>query len=154
MQEIAWAAYNNLPEGMEPGLEAVDYYDPPNMTYPFGAYICVVDIDADTGVTKVRRFYALDDCGTRNNPMIIEGQVHGGLTEAFAIAMGPEIVYVANGNVMCARLMDFFVPTAVKTPVWQTAFTVTLSPNHPKIGRAHARHPVHNASHLCVPLLQ
>src|SRR3546814_3134359 len=87
MQEIAWAAYNNLPEGMEPGLEAVDYYDPPNMTYPFGAYICVVDIDADTGVTKVRRFYALDDCGTRINPMIIEGQVHGRLTEAFAIAM-------------------------------------------------------------------
>ncbi len=76
---------------MEPGLEAVSYYDPPNMTYPFGAYICVMDIDVDTGVYKVRRFYALDDCGTRINPMIIEGQVHGGLTEAFAIAMGQEI---------------------------------------------------------------
>ncbi len=78
---------------MEPGLEAVSYYDPPNMTYPFGAYICVMDIDVDTGVYKVRRFYALDDCGTRINPMIIEGQVHGGLTEAFAIAMGQEIRY-------------------------------------------------------------
>jgi carbon-monoxide dehydrogenase large subunit len=131
MKEIAWAAYNTLPEGMEPGLEAVDYYDPPNMTYPFGAYICVVDIDADTGVTKVRRFYALDDCGTRINPMIIEGQVHGGLTEAFAIAMGQEIVYDANGNVMGASLMDFFVPTAVETPVWETDFTVTPSPHHP-----------------------
>jgi len=131
MKEIAWAAYNNLPEGMEPGLEAVDYYDPPNMTYPFGAYICVVDIDADTGVTKVRRFYALDDCGTRINPMIIEGQVHGGLTEAFAIAMGQEIAYDANGNVMGASLMDFFVPTAVETPVWETDFTVTPSPHHP-----------------------
>jgi len=131
MKEIAWAAYNNLPEGMEPGLEAVDYYDPPNMTYPFGAYICVVDIDADTGATKVRRFYALDDCGTRINPMIIEGQVHGGLTEAFAIAMGQEIVYDANGNVMGASLMDFFVPTAVETPVWETDFTVTPSPHHP-----------------------
>ena len=91
MKEIAWAAYNNLPEGMEPGLEAVDYYDPPNMTYPFGAYICVVDVDPHTGEVAIRRFYALDDCGTRINPMIIEGQVHGGLTEAFGIAMGQEI---------------------------------------------------------------
>jgi carbon-monoxide dehydrogenase large subunit len=131
MQEIAWAAYNNLPEGMEPGLEAVDYYDPPNMTYPFGAYICVLDIDADTGVSKVRRFYALDDCGTRINPMVIEGQVHGGLTEAFAIAMGQEIRYDAGGNVMGASFMDYFVPTAVETPVWETDHTVTPSPHHP-----------------------
>ena len=87
---------------MEPGLEAVDYYDPPNMTYPFGAYLCVVDIDVDTGETKVRRFYALDDCGMRINPMVIEGQVHGGLTEAFAIAMGQEIAYDAMGNVQPA----------------------------------------------------
>ena len=93
MKDICWAAYNSVPPGMEPGLEAVSYYDPPNMTYPFGAYICVMDIDVDTGVYKVRRFYALDDCGTRINPMIIEGQVHGGLTEAFAIAMGQEIRY-------------------------------------------------------------
>ena len=131
MKEIAWAAYNNVPEGMELGFEAVDYYDPPNMTYPFGAYICVVDIDADTGVSKIRRFYALDDCGTRINPMIIEGQVHGGLTEAFAIAMGQEITYDEAGNVMGASLMDFFVPTAVETPVWETDFTVTPSPHHP-----------------------
>src|SRR3546814_19057468 len=88
------------------------------MTYPFGAYICVVDIDADTGVTKVRRFYALDDCGPRINPMIIEGQVHGGLNEAFAIAMGQAIVYDANGHVMGASLMDFFLPTPVEKPVW------------------------------------
>ncbi len=131
MKEIAWAAYNNLPEGMEPGLEAVDYYDPPNMTYPFGAYICVLDIDADTGVSKIRKFYALDDCGTRINPMIIEGQVHGGLTEAFAIAMGQEIYYDEGGNVMGGSLMDFFVPTAVETPEWETDFTVTPSPHHP-----------------------
>jgi carbon-monoxide dehydrogenase large subunit len=85
MTELAFAAYNNVPSGMEPGLEAVSYYDPPNMTYPFGA---VVDIDVDTGVTEIRRFYALDDCGTRINPMIIEGQVHGGLTEALAIVAG------------------------------------------------------------------
>ncbi len=131
MKEIAWAAYNNLPEGMEPGLEAVDYYDPPNMTYPFGAYICVVDVDVDTGVTKIRRFYALDDCGTRINPMVIEGQVHGGLTEAFGIAMGQEIRYDEGGNVMGASFMDYFVPTAVETPTWETDFTVTPSPHHP-----------------------
>ncbi|MGO1120562.1 aerobic carbon-monoxide dehydrogenase large subunit [Rhodovibrionaceae bacterium A322] len=131
MKEIAWAAYNNLPEGMEPGLEAVDYYDPPNMTYPFGTYICVVDIDKDTGETAIRSFYALDDCGTRINPMVIEGQVHGGLTEAFAIAMGQEISYDEIGNVQGGSLMDFFVPTAVETPTWETDFTVTPSPHHP-----------------------
>jgi CO/xanthine dehydrogenase Mo-binding subunit len=91
---------------MEPGLEAVNYYDPPNFTFPFGAYICVVDIDVDTGETKVRRFYALDDCGTRINPMIIEGQVHGGLTEAFAIAMGQEIALRRDGNITTASLQD------------------------------------------------
>jgi carbon-monoxide dehydrogenase large subunit len=131
MKEIAWAAYNNVPPGLEPGLEAVNYYDPPNMTYPFGAYICVMDIDVDTGVYKVRRFYALDDCGTRINPMIIEGQVHGGLTEAFAIAMGQEIAYDEIGNVKTASFMDYFLPTAVETPVWETDFTVTPSPHHP-----------------------
>ena len=116
---------------MEPGLEAVSYYDPPNMTYPFGAYICVMDIDVDTGVHKVRRFYALDDCGTRINPMIIEGQVHGGLTEGYAIAMGQEIVYDSMGNVSGVSLMDYFLPTAVETPKWETDYTVTPSPHHP-----------------------
>jgi carbon-monoxide dehydrogenase large subunit len=101
------------------------------MTYPFGAYFCVMDIDIDTGVAKTRRFYALDDCGTRINPLIIEGQVHGGLTEAFAIAMGQEIAYDEIGNVKGASFMDFFLPTAVETPHWETDFTVTPSPHHP-----------------------
>src|SRR4030088_537535 len=131
MTELAWAAYNNVRPGMEPGLEAVSYYDPPNMTYPFGAYICVADVDVDTGETKIRRFYALDDCGPRINPMIIEGQVHGGLTEAFAIAMGQEIRYDDEGNVVTGSFMDFFMPTAVETPHWETDFTVTPSPHHP-----------------------
>lgn len=131
MAEIAFAAYNQAIPGLEPGLEAVSYYDPPNMTYPFGAYICVIDIDVDTGITDVRRFYALDDCGTRINPMIIEGQVHGGLTESLAIAMGQEIVYDEIGNVKNASLMDFYLPTAVETPNWETDFTVTPSPHHP-----------------------
>ena len=131
MAEIAFAAYNQAIPGLEPGLEAVSYYDPPNMTYPFGAYVCVVDVDVDTGVTEVRRFYALDDCGTRINPMIIEGQVHGGLTEALAIAMGQEIAYDETGNVSGASLLDFYLPTAVETPAWETDFTTSPSPHHP-----------------------
>ena len=131
MKEVAWAAYNNLPEGMEPGLESVDYYDPPNFTYPFGAYLCVVDIDKHTGETAIRRFYALDDCGTRINPMIIEGQIHGGLTEGFAVAMGQLLSFDEGGNIMGNTLMDYFVPTMVETPHWETDYTVTPSPHHP-----------------------
>lgn len=131
MKEIAWAAYNNLPEGLEPGLESVTYYDPPNFTFPFGAYVAVVDIDRYTGEISVRKFYALDDCGTRINPMIIEGQIHGGLTEGFAVAMGQQLVFDALGNVMGNTLMDYFVPTAVEAPHWDTDYTVTPSPHHP-----------------------
>ncbi|AZV79742.1 carbon-monoxide dehydrogenase large subunit [Parasedimentitalea marina] len=131
MKEIAFAAYNQAIPGLEPGLEAVSYYDPPNMTYPFGAYVCVMDIDVDTGVTEIRRFYALDDCGTRINPMIIEGQVHGGLTEALAVALGQEIAYDEQGNVKTGTLMDFFLPTAWEVPNYETDHTVTPSPHHP-----------------------
>lgn len=131
MKEIAFAAYNKAIPGLEPGLEAVSYYDPPNMTYPFGAYICVMEIDVDTGEWTIRKFYALDDCGTRINPMIIEGQVHGGVTEALAIAMGQEIAYDELGNVKTGTLMDFFLPTAWETPHYTTDHTVTPSPHHP-----------------------
>ena len=120
MKEIAFAAYNQAIPGIEPGLEAVSYYDPPNMTYPFGAYVCVMDIDVDTGVPEIRRFYALDDCGTRINPMIIEGQVHGGLTDALAVALGQEIAYDDMGNVKTGTLMDFFLPTAWEVPNYET----------------------------------
>ncbi len=131
MKAIAMAAYSNVPEGLEHGLETAAYYDPPNFTYPFGAYICVVDIDRFTGDVKVRRFYALDDCGTRINPMVIDGQIHGGLAEAFAIAMGQEIIYDETGNILGASLMDYFLPSAVETPTWETDFTVTPCPHHP-----------------------
>lgn len=131
MKEIAFASYNQAIPGLEPGLEAVSYYDPPNMTYPFGAYVCVMDIDVDTGVPEVRRFYALDDCGTRINPMIIEGQIHGGLTEALAVALGQEIAYDEQGNVKTGTLMDFFLPTAWEVPNYETDHTVTPSPHHP-----------------------
>ena len=131
MTEIAYASYNQAIPGVEPGLEAVSYYDPPNMTYPFGAYVCVMEIDVDTGTHDIRQFYALDDCGTRINPMIIEGQVHGGLTEALAIAMGQELAYDEMGNVKTGTLMDFFIPTAWETPTYTTDFTETPSPHHP-----------------------
>jgi carbon-monoxide dehydrogenase large subunit len=132
MKDVALAAHtSNLPDGMEKGLDATEYYDPPNMTFPFGAYLCVVDVDKFTGEVKVRRFYALDDCGTRINPMIIEGQIHGGLTEAFAVAMGQQIPFDESGNHLGNSLMDYFLPTAVETPKWETDFTVTPSPHHP-----------------------
>ena len=132
MKDIAMVAHTSaIPDGMEKGLDATEYYDPPNMTFPFGAYVCVVDIDKHTGETKVRRFYALDDCGTRINPMIIEGQIHGGLTEAFAVAMGQAIPFDENGNHLGNSLLDYFLPTAVETPKWETDFTVTPSPHHP-----------------------
>ncbi len=131
MKDIAMAAYSNVPDGLEHGLETTDYYNPPNFTYPFGAYICVVDIDRFTGDVKVRRFYALDDCGTRINPMVIDGQIHGGLAEAYGIAMGQEISYDETGNVLGASLMDYFLPTSVETPEWETDFTVTPCPHHP-----------------------
>lgn len=131
MKEIAWAAYNDVPEGMEMGLETVNYYDPPNFTFPFGIYLCVVDIDRKTGVISVRRFYALDDCGTRINPMIIDGQIHGGLNEAFAVTMGQLISFDEQGNLQGNTFMDYFIPTFMETPHWETDYTVTPSPHHP-----------------------
>jgi len=131
IQEIAFAAYTDLPPGLEPGLEAVDYYDPPNLTFPFGTYICVVDIDKGTGEVKVRRFIAVDDCGNIINPMIVEGQIHGGLTEGLGIAFMQEIGYDESGNVQGGTFMDYLVPTAVETPHWETGKTCTPSPHHP-----------------------
>ncbi len=141
MKEVAWAAYNNVPEGMEMGLESVNYYDPPNFTYPFGIYLCVVDIDRHTGETSIRRFYALDDCGNRINPMIIEGQIHGGLNEAFAVAMGQLISFDEEGNLQGNTLMDYFIPTFVETPHWETDYTVTPSPHHPLGAKGVAESP-------------
>ena len=131
IQDIAFAAYTNHPQGMEAGLEAVDYYDPPNLTFPFGAYICVVDIDRGTGEVKIRRFVAVDDCGNIINPMIVDGQIHGGLTMGLAPALLEEIVYDENGVNRSGTFMDYLLPTAVETPHWELAKTVTPSPHHP-----------------------
>ncbi|HJS57012.1 MAG TPA: aerobic carbon-monoxide dehydrogenase large subunit [Vicinamibacteria bacterium] len=131
IQEIALAAYTNHPQGMEAGLEATNYYDPPNLTFPFGSYICVVDIDRGTGEVKIRRFVAVDDCGNIINPMIVQGQIHGGLTMGMAPALLEEISYDENGNIQGGSFMDYLLPTAVETPKWETAHTVTPSPHHP-----------------------
>ena len=131
IQEIAFAAYTNHPPGMEAGLEAVNYYDPPNLTYPFGSYIAVVDIDRGTGAVTLRRFVAVDDCGNIINPMIVEGQVHGGLTMGMAPALFEEISYDEAGNIQGGSFMDYLVPTAMETPRWETDKTVTPSPHHP-----------------------
>ncbi len=112
-------------------LEAVNYYDPPNLTYPFGSYICVVDIDKGTGEVKVRRFVAIDDCGNIINPMIVEGQIHGGLTMGLAPALYEEISYDESGNILTAASSTTCVPTAVETPKWETGHTITPSPHHP-----------------------
>jgi aerobic carbon-monoxide dehydrogenase large subunit len=131
IQEIAFAAYTNHPPGMEAGLEAVNYYDPPNLTFPFGSYIAVVDIDRGTGVVTLRRFMAVDDCGNIINPMIVKGQIHGGLTMGLAPALFEEISYDDAGNIQGGSFMDYLVPTAVETPNWEVDNTVTPSPHHP-----------------------
>ncbi|MGB3050536.1 MAG: aerobic carbon-monoxide dehydrogenase large subunit [Polyangiales bacterium] len=131
IQEIAFAAYTNHPQGMEAGLEAVDYYDPPNLTFPFGSYICVVDIDKGTGEIKIRRFVAVDDCGHIINPLIVEGQIEGGLTMGLAPAMYEEIVYDEHGQNLTGTFADYLLPTAVESPKWELGKTITPSPHHP-----------------------
>ena len=133
IQEIAMAARGTieLPAGVEGGLDAEAVYDPPNLTFPFGAYVCVVDIDPGTAKVTVRRFVAVDDCGTRINPMIIEGQVHRGLTDGVGIALMESIAFDEDGNCLGGSLMDYLIPTAVEVPDWETDHTVTPSPHHP-----------------------
>ncbi|MEU4162845.1 aerobic carbon-monoxide dehydrogenase large subunit [Actinoplanes sp. NPDC026670] len=133
IQEIAFRAHGagDLPDGVEGGLEAQICYNPSNLTYPHGAYICVVDIDPGTAEVKVRRFIAVDDCGTRINPMIIEGQVHGGLTDGVGMALMEMISFDEDGNCLGASLMDYLIPTALEVPDWETGYTVTPSPHHP-----------------------
>jgi carbon-monoxide dehydrogenase large subunit len=133
IQDIAMRAHGagDLPEGIEGALEAQVCYNPENLTYPFGAYICVVDVDPGTGQVKVRRFVAVDDCGTRINPMIIEGQVHGGLTDGVGMALMEIIAFDEEGNCLGGSLMDYLIPTSLEVPDWETGHTVTPSPHHP-----------------------
>ena len=131
IQDIAFAAYTNLPDGMEAGLEGVTYYDPPNMTYPFGSYVVVTEVDPADGTWKVLDMVAVDDCGVRINPMIVDGQITGGLAEGFAKANMQWITFDDDGNCIGSTFMDYLVPTAWETPRFRLGATVTPSPHHP-----------------------
>src|SRR6266498_2484688 len=131
IQDIAFAAYTDLPEGLEAGLEGVHYYDPPNMTFPFGTYAVVVEVDRGTGEWKVQRVVAVDDCGVRINPMIVEGQIMGGLAEGFGIAAMELITFDEEGNCIGSNFMDYLLPTSWETPAFEMEETVTPSPHHP-----------------------
>ena len=141
MDEVAFAAYTNVPEGEEAGLEAVTYYDPPEMTYPFGAYICVVEIDRGTGQVEVKRFIAVDDCGVRINPAIVDGQVHGGLAQGIGTALMEVIDFDEEGNHMNSSFMDYLIPTSMEVPNYELGEFVTPSTHHPLGARGVAESP-------------
>jgi carbon-monoxide dehydrogenase large subunit len=131
--EIAMGAHStvDLPDGVDGHLDASTVYNPPNLTYPFGAYICVVDVDAGTGQVKVRRFVAVDDCGVRINPTIVEGQVHGGLADGIGMALMELMPFDEDGNCLGGSFMDYLLPTTMECPSWELGETVTPSPHHP-----------------------
>ncbi len=133
IQETAFAAHGSLelPEGVEGHLDAQTVYNPPNLTYPFGAYICVTDVDTATGEVSVRRFIAVDDCGPRINPMIVEGQVHGGLADGVGMALMQLIAFDPEGNNLGSSFMDYLLPTSMECPSFELGETVTPSPHHP-----------------------
>ena len=133
IQEIAMLSHSSLelPDGVEGHLDGQCVYDPPNLTYPFGAYICVTDVDPGTGEVKVRRFIAVDDCGPRINPMIVEGQVHGGLADGIGMALMQVIAFDEEGNNLGGSFMDYLLPTSMECPSWELGETNTPSPHHP-----------------------
>jgi aerobic carbon-monoxide dehydrogenase large subunit len=116
---------------MEPGLENTAYYDPPNLTWPFAVYIVTVEVDPETGVWDVLNMVAVDDCGVRINPMIVEGQIHGGLAEGIGIALMQHIAFDEQGNCLSGSFMDYLVPSSKEVPDWELGETVTPSPHHP-----------------------
>ena len=127
MANVAW----NMPEGVEPGLEASAFYDPPNFTYPFGTHLAVVLVDPDNGYIDFQRYVAVDDCGPQVNPMIVQGQVQGGVVQGAGQALWEGAVYDENGQLLTGSLMDYAVPRAHRVPDIETLSTVTPSPHNP-----------------------
>jgi carbon-monoxide dehydrogenase large subunit len=132
LAEVAGEAYVplNLPEGMEPGLEEISFYDPENFVFPFGAHACFVDVDPDTGKVKVVRYVAVDDCGPAINPLLIDGQVHGGVAQSIGQALYEQVVYDADGQLITGTFVDYALPTANEVPSFETDRTETPSPTN------------------------
>ena len=133
IQDVAGTAYlgANLPEGMEPTLNESMTYDPPNFTFPFGAHICVTEVDTETGSVKLRDYIAVDDCGPVINPTIVDGQLHGGLAQGIAQALYEGVIYDEDGNLMTASMVDYMIPGAPELPNFTLDRTVTPSPSNP-----------------------
>jgi carbon-monoxide dehydrogenase large subunit len=123
---LAW----NLPEGVSPGLEESHFHDPTNFTFPFGTHICSVEVDPDTGETKFLRYIAVDDVGKVINPMIVDGQVHGGVAQGIGQALYEHAIYDEAGNLLTGSMMDYTVPNATHIPVIETARTETPCPHN------------------------
>ncbi len=127
MANVAW----NMPAGMEAGLEATSFYDPPNFVYPFGAHVAVVEVDRETGKVDVKRYVAVDDCGPQINPVIVEGQVQGGVVQGIGQALWEGAVYDDGGQLVTGSLLDYAIPRADVLPDIEVLSTVTRSPHHP-----------------------
>ncbi len=127
MANVAW----QMPEGMEPGLEATTFYDPPNFSYPFGAHVAVVTVDPDNGFVQLQRYLAVDDCGPQINPVVVEGQIHGGVVQGAGQALWEGAVYDDNGQLLTGSMLDYALPKAHLVPDIETLSTVTPSPHNP-----------------------
>jgi aerobic carbon-monoxide dehydrogenase large subunit len=130
--EVAFRAHQTgLPAGMEEGLEAVTFFDPPNFTWPFGAHICVVEVDPDTGAVDIQKYVAVDDCGNVINPMIVDGQIHGGVAQGIGQALFEEVVYSEDtGQLKTGTLLDYSIPGVGEIPFMDLDRTVTPSPTN------------------------
>src|SRR6201995_1774545 len=129
LADVAGVAYiGAVPEGMEPGLEETTFYDPENFVFPFGAHACIVDVDPETGKTKVVRYVAIDDCGNPINPMLIEGQIHGGVVYGIGQALYEQVAYHDDGQLVSGTFVNYALPTAAEVPSFETDRTVTPSP--------------------------
>ncbi len=130
LSDVALAAYvpQNIPEGVEPGLEETNFYDPENFVFPFGAHACVLDVDVDTGKVDVVRWVCVDDCGPAINPLLIDGQIHGGVAHAIGQALYEQIVYDEDGQLLTGTFVDYALPTAGEIPSFETDRTETPSP--------------------------
>ncbi|HKY78089.1 MAG TPA: molybdopterin cofactor-binding domain-containing protein [Acidimicrobiia bacterium] len=133
IQGIAFAAFtgHNLPDGLEPNLRAEASFDPPNFVFPFGTHVCVVEVDEETGRVDLLRYVAVDDCGNQINPMVVEGQIHGGIVQGVAQALFEEASYDEDGNLLTSTLADYLVPSAAEMPSFDLGSTVTPSPTNP-----------------------